>query len=228
MSDIDSEYDEKSIVSNADLDISDDDSDYNLEPTSKIINKYDNFEEDDDEYDEYNDDEDEIKNMYGDESGINGNDENENNYENDDVDENDGDDDDDDEDDEYYLQKFNSEINKNYILDYHPECIIQNNDEINALTKVVRDTHNNIIDDLHKTLPYLTKYEKTRVLGQRAMQINTPNAKIYVKVPDGVIDGYVIAKMELQEKKIPFIIRRPLPSGGSEFWRLQDLEIIDF
>ena len=32
--------------------------------------------------------------------------------------------------------------------------------------------------------------------------------------------------MELNEKKIPFIIRRPLPNNSSEYWKLQDLEII--
>ena len=33
--------------------------------------------------------------------------------------------------------------------------------------------------------------------------------------------------MELKEKKIPFIIRRPLPDNSFEYWKLQDLELID-
>ena len=33
--------------------------------------------------------------------------------------------------------------------------------------------------------------------------------------------------MELKEKKIPFIIRRPLPDNTFEYWKLQDLELID-
>jgi DNA-directed RNA polymerase I, II, and III subunit RPABC2 len=41
-----------------------------------------------------------------------------------------------------------------------------------------------------------------------------------------MIDGYLIALKEFEEKKIPFIIRRPLPDGTSEYWRLSDLEII--
>jgi len=143
------------------------------------------------------------------------------------IDNEDLNDEDDDEDDETYLQKFNAEIKKNYIVDFHPESVINNYDEISVLSKLVRDSKNNILDDLHKTLPYLTKYEKTRVLGQRASQINS-GAKVFVKVPDGVIDGYLIAKMELEQKQIPFIIRRPLPSGVSEYWRLQDLEMIHF
>ena len=41
-----------------------------------------------------------------------------------------------------------------------------------------------------------------------------------------MIDGYLIALKELEQKKIPFIIQRPLPNGGCEYWRLTDLEII--
>jgi DNA-directed RNA polymerase subunit K/omega len=136
--------------------------------------------------------------------------------------------DDEDEDmDESYLQKFNTSVNKNYILDFHPECVINNYDEIVGLTKIVRDSENNIIDDLHKTLPYLTKYERARVLGQRAKQINA-GAKVFVKVHENVIDGYLIAEQELAQKRIPFIIRRPTPGGGCEYWNLKDLELIQF
>jgi DNA-directed RNA polymerase I, II, and III subunit RPABC2 len=136
--------------------------------------------------------------------------------------------DDDDDDDNYqspYLQKFNSEINKNYILEFHPECVIHNYDEITLLTQVVRDKANNIIDDLHRTIPFLTKYERTRIIGMRAKQINS-GAKAFIKVPENVIDGYLVAEMELIQKRIPFIVRRPTPGGGSEYWNLKDLEVI--
>jgi DNA-directed RNA polymerase I, II, and III subunit RPABC2 len=135
--------------------------------------------------------------------------------------------DDDDDDDAQYLQKFNSEINKNYIMEHHPECVINNYDEISSLTSVIRDKNNNIIDDLHRTLPYLTKYERARILGQRAKQINS-GAKVFVKVPENIIDGYLIAQMELEQKRIPFIIKRPIPGGGCEYWNLKDLEIVGF
>jgi DNA-directed RNA polymerase subunit K/omega len=139
----------------------------------------------------------------------------------------DGDDDDDEDPDENYLQKFNSEINKNYITDFHPECIISNYDEVASLAVVVKDATGMIVDDLHRTVPYLSKYERARILGQRAKQINA-GAPAFVKVPEKVIDGYLIAEMELANKTIPFIIRRPLPNGGSEYWRVNDLENIGF
>ena len=82
-----------------------------------------------------------------------------------------------------------------------------------------------IIDNLHKTLPFLTKYETARILGQRAKQLNS-GAKPFVKIPPNVIDGYEIAKLELEEKKIPFIIKRPIPDGTCEYWNVSDLEVL--
>jgi DNA-directed RNA polymerase subunit K/omega len=137
------------------------------------------------------------------------------------------DDEDDDGDGETYLKKFDKEINDNYIVNNHPECALQNYDEILAMTRVVRDKNNIIIDDLHKTLPHLTKYERARILGQRAKQIET-GATPFIKVPENMIDGYLIAELELQQGRIPFIIRRPLPNGGSEYWKISDLENIAF
>jgi DNA-directed RNA polymerase subunit K/omega len=139
-----------------------------------------------------------------------------------------GDDDDDsdeEDEDETYLQKFDTQIRGNYVNTFHPECITHNYQEISALTKVVRDKSNIIIDPLHRTLPFLTKYEYTRVVGQRAKQINS-GAKPFIKIPENVIDGAIIAEMELAQKRIPFIIRRPFPGGGCEYWNLKDLEMI--
>jgi DNA-directed RNA polymerase I, II, and III subunit RPABC2 len=136
----------------------------------------------------------------------------------------------DEEEDEYgenYLQKFENYVDDNYILNFHPESISQNYDEILSMTKVVRNQDGIIIDKLHKTIPFLTKYERARIIGQRAKQINT-GAYPFVSVPEKVIDGYLIAEMELAQNKIPFIIRRPLPNGGSEYWKVNDLENISF
>ena len=135
--------------------------------------------------------------------------------------------DDEDEEDENYLQKFDNEISKNYISEQHPECAIHNYDEISKLTIIVKDNDGVIVDPLHKTLPFLTKYEKTRVLGQRTKQIEC-GATPFIKVPEGIIDAHIIAELELQQKRIPVIIRRPLPGGGSEYWNLKDLEMIVF
>ena len=125
-----------------------------------------------------------------------------------------------------YLQKFDNDLKDNYLTNFHPESKAINYNEIAALCRVVRDEDGIIVDALHKTIPWLDKFEKTRILGQRTVQLNK-GATPFVKVPPNIIDGYLIAQMELDQKKIPYILRRPLPGGGSEYWRLQDLELIN-
>lgn len=137
------------------------------------------------------------------------------------------DDDDDSDDDVNYLQKFDLYVNTNYVSDYHPECQVPNFDEISKLAVVVRDDYNTIIDPLHRTIPYLTKYERARILGQRAKQIES-GSEPFINIPESVIDGHIIAEMELQQKRIPFIIRRPIPDGSFEYWHVRDLENIAF
>ena len=132
---------------------------------------------------------------------------------------------DDDDDDESKLKKFDKDVREDYLVNFHPESLIQNYDEIYNLARVVRDANGVIVDSLHRALHMMTKYEKTRILGQRAKQIND-GATPFVKIPENVIDGYLIAIKELEEKKIPFIIRRPLPNRGSEYWMVEDLEIV--
>lgn len=136
------------------------------------------------------------------------------------------DDDTDDEEDDESFQKFDEELKEKYLESVHPESLSNNYDEISSLSKVVRDNNGTIIDELHKTVPWLTKYERTRVLGQRIKQLNT-GAEPFVKVATTIIDNSIIAQMELEQKKLPFIIRRPIPGGGSEYWRLKDLSVIN-
>lgn len=134
-------------------------------------------------------------------------------------------DEDDDDYDENYLQKFDESLQKNVIAEHHPELISHNYEEVEALCRVVRDEDGIIMDPLHKTMPFITKYEKTKLLGERAKQINA-GAQPTVVVDENIIDGYLIALKEYENKSIPMIIRRPLPSGGCEYWRLTDLELI--
>ena len=130
-----------------------------------------------------------------------------------------------DEDDDY-LQKFDENVNKDYILDFHPEAQLHNYEEVKKLATVKRNKSGEIIDPLHRTNPFLTKYERTRVLGQRAKQLDT-GARSTVKIPETTIDGYLMALMELQQRKIPLIIRRPIPNGGFEYWKVSDLELLE-
>ena len=134
-------------------------------------------------------------------------------------------DDDEDELNENYLQKVDNDVKQNIISDFHPELNTHSMEEVEASCTIIRDNKGVIIDPLHRTIPCVTRYEKARAIGERAKQINS-GAKPFVEIDQSMIDGYLIALKEFEAKKIPFIIRRPLPNGTSEYWRLSDLEII--
>jgi DNA-directed RNA polymerase I, II, and III subunit RPABC2 len=136
-----------------------------------------------------------------------------------------GDDTDDDDDDT--LKKLETDIHRDILLQYHPEVQQKSYQEILALSKITRDIKGTIVDPLHRTYPFITKYERARVLGVRAKQLNTGSPP-FIEVPKDVMDGFIIAKIELQKKKIPYILRRPLPNGQSEYWKLSDLEDIHY
>lgn len=127
--------------------------------------------------------------------------------------------------DDKYLQKFNDEQKKTLVEEHHPEIIYHNNSEIEQMSKCVKNENSIVCDPLHMTIPFLTKFEYTRILGMRTKQINN-GAKPFIKVPEGIIDGYLIAEREIREKKLPFIVKRPIPNGGCEYWKLEDLELL--
>lgn len=131
-----------------------------------------------------------------------------------------------DEETEMNLRKFEGEISKDYLIHFHPEIQTHNYDEIATLSTIVRNQEGQIVDNFHKTLPFVSKFEKARILGVRAKQINS-GAAVMIDVPEHVIDGYTIAIMEYEQKKIPFIVKRPLPNGAVEYWKFADLEQIN-
>jgi DNA-directed RNA polymerase subunit K/omega len=110
---------------------------------------------------------------------------------------------------------------------FHPKLKQHNYDEIIMRANIQRDSKGNINDPFHQTVPVLSRYERARILGTRAKQINHGSRPL-VSVPQSIIDGYKIAEKELEKRAIPFIIRRPIPNGESEYWRVSDLELVDY
>lgn len=131
-----------------------------------------------------------------------------------------------DEDEDEDFKKFDLDIKNNRLMDYHPEMKQISYEEMITLSTVVRDKNGIIIDPLHKTLPILTRYEQAKIIGLRAKQINSGSNPL-IDIPDSMIDGITIAQEEFKQKKMPFIIRRPLPDGSSEYWKIEDLEILE-
>ena len=102
------------------------------------------------------------------------------------------------------------------LLQHHPEIWVDYSDTIlQKLNKKERICY-----------PFLTQFEKTKVLSFRASQL-AQGSKPYIAVPDDVTDVYTISKMELKARRLPFIVKRPLPDGDYEYWRLNELLIFD-
>lgn len=124
-----------------------------------------------------------------------------------------------------YKVKFKEELRSKYIEQHHPEEIHKPFEEIHQLSLVERDADGTIVDSHHKTYPILSKYEKTKIIGIRVCQLNK-GAEPYIKLEKRILDNALIAEKELKEKKLPFIIMRPLPNGSAEYWNVNDLEFI--
>ena len=117
------------------------------------------------------------------------------------------------------FQKLTDALKDNIISDYHTEVRPINEAELRARVQFSR----NYANQLHKTIPLLTKYEKARIIGERAKQLEA-GAIPLIEVDPNCIDAYTISLQEFNEKKIPFIIKRPLPNGEFEYWKWTDLE----
>jgi DNA-directed RNA polymerase I, II, and III subunit RPABC2 len=119
----------------------------------------------------------------------------------------------------------NGELNSNNEgNEYSNQIDVLEND---AKLEDFRTTYDKMIDKntQRRTIPFLTKYEKARIIGKRAMQISKGSPPL---VEIGDLESPIdIAKKELMERKIPFIIRRPLPDGSYEDWRVDELRILE-
>jgi DNA-directed RNA polymerase subunit K/omega len=124
---------------------------------------------------------------------------------------------------EELLQKFTTQLDRNMVMDLHPREKAVDYEYVKSMCTVVRNQNGIITDPHHSTIPLLTKFEYTKVLGVRATQIDH-GAPLFIEADPSIIDSYVLALMELTAKKLPFIIRRPLPGGKMEYWKINDLE----
>lgn len=212
----------------SDIDDSDDDDSSSSDVFSKLDVKAVGSDDDDDDDDVFDDDDDEEAEDDDDDNKVFGKDSDDMDVESQVIEFSDGDDEDEDDDDDgdrNHLQKFNEILKQNIITEHHPELITQNYHEVEELCVVIRNEDGTINDPRHRTVPFITKYEKAKILGERAKQINA-GATPFVDVNQEIIDGYLIALAEFEQKKIPMIIRRPLPNGQSEYWKLEDLEFL--
>jgi DNA-directed RNA polymerase I, II, and III subunit RPABC2 len=108
----------------------------------------------------------------------------------------------------------------------HPECVLDYIESVvPRIPLTVAPAGPGQGDANHVTYPFLTKFETTKIIGHRANELSL-GALPYIPVPEHVTDVREIARLELEQKRLPYIIKRPLPTGKYEYWRLSDLIIL--
>jgi DNA-directed RNA polymerase subunit K/omega len=119
-----------------------------------------------------------------------------------------------------------SELPLKKLYQHHPECLVDYIEDIVPRLKIAEVPAGPYASDKnHTTYPFLTQYERTRILGMRANQLSQ-GAHPLVIVPSHVTDVREIARLELEQKALPYILKRPLPNGDYEYWRLADLMLL--
>ena len=63
-----------------------------------------------------------------------------------------------------------------------------------------------------------------RLIGTRAKQISD-GSKVFVKY-DGEKSAIELAELEIKYKMLPLKIKRPLPNGKYEIWKVSELDIL--
>jgi DNA-directed RNA polymerase I, II, and III subunit RPABC2 len=108
----------------------------------------------------------------------------------------------------------------------HPECNLDYIEQVAPKIPLqVVPPGGDKADANHRTYPFLTVFERTKIIGLRANQLSK-GAVPYVAVPPHLTDVRDIARYELEQKRLPYIIKRPLPNGTFEYWRLCDLMLL--
>lgn len=122
--------------------------------------------------------------------------------------------------------------NQNRALDFltrhHPEIRLDYIEEVVTKLPLGAYPPDSGIDAQHKSVPYLTPYEKTKIIGFRANQL-AKGAHLLITLEENqkhITDVLELARMELEQRRLPFILKRPMPDGSFEYWRLKDLLIL--
>jgi DNA-directed RNA polymerase I, II, and III subunit RPABC2 len=113
-----------------------------------------------------------------------------------------------------------------YLTTHHPECRIDYVEEVLEKLPLASYPPDQDLDPKHKSVMYLTSFEKTKILGFRANQLAQGSKPFINPLPEYMTDVLEIAALELEQKRLPYILKRPMPNGTFEYIRLSDLLII--
>lgn len=79
------------------------------------------------------------------------------------------------------------------------------------------------------TLPWMSKYEFDQLIGLRTMHLSKGAPPFVDLAQDFKIKGNMelrqVAIQEIQEGKLPYLVKRPLPNGTAEYWPVSKLNL---
>lgn len=113
----------------------------------------------------------------------------------------------------------------NFLNMHHPECRLDYLEETLAKLPLSSYPPDHGSDSRHRSVPYLTPFEKTKIIGFRANQL-AQGSRPFVSVPSHMTDVLEIARLELEQKRLPYIVKRPMPDGSFEYIRISDLLMV--
>ena len=107
----------------------------------------------------------------------------------------------------------NKELTEKEIANIDKECEIIRNRKV-----ITKDLPHKPVEITNKDglvvtgPPTLTRFEKARIMGARALQLSL-GAPIFIEIPKNATTSLEIAMEELKQRVIPIVIKRTLPNG---------------
>jgi len=107
----------------------------------------------------------------------------------------------------------NKELTEKEIANIDKECEIIRNRQV-----ITKDIQHKPVEITNKNglvvtgPPTLTRFEKARIMGARALQLSL-GAPIFIEIPKNATTSLEIAMEELKQRVIPIVIKRTLPNG---------------
>jgi DNA-directed RNA polymerase I, II, and III subunit RPABC2 len=95
-------------------------------------------------------------------------------------------------------------------------------------TFVLREAVVKATDTPRITLPYFTKYEYTALLACRKQHLAEGAVAVIPLTEFSTNDPKFldkVAEREILERKLPYLVRRKLPDGTTEYWPVAELEL---
>lgn len=128
-------------------------------------------------------------------------------------------------------ESLSSKIENNKVVNNIDTPHLKNNINLSTIDSDIMNFEDN--ENIYKRLndkkisqPYLTKYEKAKIIGISAQQIESGREALVSNIPNSFTNPLQIAEYELYQKKTPIIIKRKLPNDESEYWTLEQLTIL--